>query len=266
MSMEKVVHSKIACNGCKDYPIKGNRHWCLDCGNLDLCEICFNAKWSSEDHPASHRMLKIPFATSSFDYPGLRQDVPECCVCRDLLVEPMVSTCGHSVCGLCSFKLDRCPTCRKACSFNPNYSLRFLIDREYGCHVRMKQNKARDLLMARSLMAELGVKHFRFPPGMSKNHLSQILNFIKEMNHHGVCWNDCDDYIALEGMVVINISSAHSLEVINIEHSSKLVASIAVRKALILVVFPRDIESIPQRAKLFHRVASVVDLNERVVG
>lgn len=54
----------------------------------------------------------------------------ECPICHEIFVEPMVSTCGHSVCGICveTMHLKQCPICRKNSKYNKNYSLRSLVE------------------------------------------------------------------------------------------------------------------------------------------
>lgn len=54
-----VVHQGIACDGCGQSPLIGNRYHCTACtmpGGFDLCESCES---SGDKHPADHVLLKM---------------------------------------------------------------------------------------------------------------------------------------------------------------------------------------------------------------
>jgi len=44
------IHSGVSCNGCKMYPIVGNRYKCTQCYDFDLCDEC-EAKAVDHMHP-----------------------------------------------------------------------------------------------------------------------------------------------------------------------------------------------------------------------
>jgi len=50
-----VIHSSVACDGCKVSPIVGNRYKCTICANFDYCEAC--EEKNAETH--KHAFLKI---------------------------------------------------------------------------------------------------------------------------------------------------------------------------------------------------------------
>ena len=58
-------------------------------------------------------------------------DALHCCICADLLYEPVVAPCGHNICDLCSMKLEKqqCPECRCVVkAWKPSVTLRKLIN------------------------------------------------------------------------------------------------------------------------------------------
>lgn len=56
---EQEIHSGVACDGCRQYPISGIRFKCTVCPDYDLCSTC-EAK---NIHPADHNLIKIKTPT-----------------------------------------------------------------------------------------------------------------------------------------------------------------------------------------------------------
>ena len=65
-----------------------------------------------------------------------RDEAPECGICYEVLIEPQVGHCGHSICLLCWYRLDYhgtsladkgCPLCKKISPWQPNFQLREFI-------------------------------------------------------------------------------------------------------------------------------------------
>ena len=52
----------------------------------------------------------------------------DCPICVEICVEPMIGTCGHTICMLCLQQIKtECPVCRKSTRFSKNYALRDLL-------------------------------------------------------------------------------------------------------------------------------------------
>jgi hypothetical protein len=49
--IEKNVHIRVKCDGCKKFPIIGNRFKCGKCKNFDYCDKCFAEKEKEHGHP-----------------------------------------------------------------------------------------------------------------------------------------------------------------------------------------------------------------------
>ena len=47
--IKKDIHKAVSCNGCKEFPIMGNRYQCMKCENYYLCERC--DKKNQHPHP-----------------------------------------------------------------------------------------------------------------------------------------------------------------------------------------------------------------------
>jgi N6-adenosine-specific RNA methylase IME4 len=54
---EDVLHQYYSCNNCHTEPIWGNRFQCVECGNYDLCEACFDKEIASEGPEKPHVLL-----------------------------------------------------------------------------------------------------------------------------------------------------------------------------------------------------------------
>ena len=48
-SVEK--HNGCVCNGCGEFPIEGVRYKCIECGDFDFCEKCYEEKGYIHEHP-----------------------------------------------------------------------------------------------------------------------------------------------------------------------------------------------------------------------
>ena len=44
------IHYNVKCDGCKMYPIKGNRYKCKNCKNFDFCENCYEKNKQNHKH------------------------------------------------------------------------------------------------------------------------------------------------------------------------------------------------------------------------
>jgi next-to-BRCA1 protein 1 len=64
VALQTVIHRGVECDGCRMFPIQGNRYKCYTCPDYDLCEICEEAG----KHPIEHPMLKIRLPVSNRQY------------------------------------------------------------------------------------------------------------------------------------------------------------------------------------------------------
>ncbi|ODM92659.1 ZZ-type zinc finger-containing protein P35G2.11c [Orchesella cincta] len=71
---ESVVHPRITCDGCRQKPIVGKRHKCLQCLDYDLCENCMTAGTHSHHIFAT---LSTPEQSQIFgsEFPRIRQQI-----------------------------------------------------------------------------------------------------------------------------------------------------------------------------------------------
>ena len=57
----------------------------------------------------------------------------DCIICCEIMIEPVVGECGHTVCTPCRQKMkDKCPTCCKVVKYQKNFTLRDIIQEVYG--------------------------------------------------------------------------------------------------------------------------------------
>jgi hypothetical protein len=54
-----------------------------------------------------------------------------CPVCYELLYKPRISTCGHTLCYICSQRCRECPTCRRPAKWTSNLTIQNLIQALY---------------------------------------------------------------------------------------------------------------------------------------
>jgi len=58
--VKAVVHGRVYCNLCNEYPIRGNRYKCATCLDYDMCENCMKLDKHPRDHPLI--MLRVPMS------------------------------------------------------------------------------------------------------------------------------------------------------------------------------------------------------------
>jgi len=75
-----------------------------------------------------HERAEEPVAET----PAKKKSAPTCSVCLELIYEPQVGTCGHSICAECVPEDGKCPYCRKITTFQTNYMLREILEGDYG--------------------------------------------------------------------------------------------------------------------------------------
>ena len=54
----EAIHEGLSCHKCKVESIKGNRHFCLVCLDLNFCETC--GETADHDHPLLFTSSKFP--------------------------------------------------------------------------------------------------------------------------------------------------------------------------------------------------------------
>lgn len=86
---------------------------------------------SSSSSSSSSSMVEKDSTVTTIDDDDNEKDakIPQCSVCYEILLEPYVGPCGHSVCCACYTKLHSCPKCRSPVpSWKPNYDLREMLE------------------------------------------------------------------------------------------------------------------------------------------
>jgi len=67
-----------------------------------------------------------------------KKSAPTCSVCLELIYEPHVGTCGHSICGECVPNDGKCPYCRKTTVFQTNFMFRDMLQEAFGDEYRKR--------------------------------------------------------------------------------------------------------------------------------
>jgi len=61
-----------------------------------------------------------------------KKAAPTCSVCLELIYEPQVGACGHSLCAECVPDDGKCPYCRTKTTFQTNFMLREILEQMFA--------------------------------------------------------------------------------------------------------------------------------------
>lgn len=115
---------------------------------------------------------------------------PLCMVCYQLLYDAYVGKCGHSICSMCKDKIRQCPLCKKQTDWNPNYSVREIIEaRKKWLSETKILRKENGQMSSDHELKEFKEKHYinTFNCKLPSDKLINVLKCIEKYKENGLC-------------------------------------------------------------------------------